>query len=156
MSSNHFQRLWPYALTALLAACAGPIISNAEVFKGFEITDRGVLPFGVPFVRSGEEYGPNQPTGFDVGPRGSPPDKKNSGLAWIDVCNADLLTDPGAPVTCIYAGAWKKEMQLGSRSFNGAPVVPLKLRIGDTIVGELNEKGLVIYGTVQAKAFVEK
>lgn len=142
-------------LAAMLGALAAPVIPTiANVFTGFEITDRGILTYGVPFVRSGAEYGNNQPTAFDVGPRGNPADNGGSGKAWIDVCNADLIANQSAPVTCVYSGAWGGQMQLGTRSFNGAAEMPLKLRIGDKIVGELNANGLIIYGTVTANAFV--
>jgi len=138
-------------LAAMLGALAAPVIPTiANVFTGFEITDRGILTYGVPFVRSGAEYGNNQPTAFDIGPRGTPADNGGSGKAWIDVCNADLIANQNAPVTCVYSGAWGGQMQLGTRSFNGAAEMPLKLRIG---VGELNANGLVIYGTVTANAF---
>jgi hypothetical protein len=109
----------------------------------------------VPFVRSGSRYGENQPTALDVGPRSSPKDEANSGIAWTDICNADLIANAKAPVTRIYSGAWSDKAMFGTRSFKGAPEVPLKLRIGNSIVGELNKSGLVIYGSVTADRFVE-
>lgn len=141
-------------LAAMLGALAAPAIPTiANVFIGYEITDRGILTFGVPVVRSGAEYGNNQPTALDVVPRGVPADNGTSGRAWLDVCNTDVLASPNAPITCVYAGAWSNQMQLGTRSFGGAAEIPLKLCIGNKIVGELNESGLIIYGTVTATAF---
>jgi hypothetical protein len=127
----------------------------STTFDGFDITDRGILPFGVPFVRSGAEYGRNRPTALDVGPRGKPPDQPKSGMAWLDVCNADLITTSNAPVSCGYLGAWQGHIEFGSRSFNGAPVRDLKLRVGDKVVGELTQDGLVIYGGITAEKFVD-
>lgn len=129
------------------------VLTMSDPLDGFEVTDRGILDFGVPFVRSGPKYGNNRPTALDVGPRGNPNDEPNSGKAWIDVCNADLIDNPNAPVSCLYAGAWSDHMEFGTRSFNGAPVVPLKIRIGNIVIGELNSDGLVIYGKITAGEF---
>jgi len=44
-------------------------------------------------------------------------------------------------------------MQIGSRSFNGAPVVPLEVRVGNRVIGKFTPNGLEIYGTVTANNF---
>lgn len=149
-------RAFSYFLVGMCGALFAPTIQTvAGSFVGFEITDRAILDFGVPFIRSGPEYGNDKPTALDVGPRGNPTDRKGSGKAWIDVCNADLIGDPTAQVSCFYAGAYSDHIAFGSRSFNDAPVKPLQLRIGRTTVGELTENGLVIHGTVTATGFVK-
>lgn len=142
-------RLHAYSLT--------PPTSVSEPFHGFEITDRhlGSSSFGVPFVRSGLKYGNHKPTALDVGPRGRPADEKNSDRAWIDVCNADLIQAPEAPVDCLYLGAWGERMVLGSRSFSGSKAKPLYLRAGNKIVGKISEQGLEIYGSITAHSVIE-
>jgi len=48
---------------ALFGAVIGALSMSqpiADLFAGFQITDRGILSFGVPFVRSGASYGNNR------------------------------------------------------------------------------------------------
>lgn len=143
-------------LCALFGSVIGALSMSqpvADVFTGFEITARPHLSFGVPFVRSGGSYGENKPTALDVGPRGNPADHAGSGKAWLDVCNADLIANHNAPVSCFYAGAYGNKIQIGSRSF-GAPVLPLEVRVGDTVIGRFTANGLQIFGTVTANNYV--
>lgn len=151
------RKVIPGLALAFLVGCAtSPVVRPvvADIFNGFEITDRGTVGFGVPFVRSGANYGNDKNTALDIGPRGNPRDAENSGKAWLDVCEADLIGNPSVPVHCLYAGAWSDHGEFGTRSFNGANVQPLKLRIGNVIVGELNGNGLVIYGSITAGSFI--
>jgi hypothetical protein len=143
------------ALIGAIIGATATNIANNYFYRhtAFEIVDRAALPYGVPVVRSGRKYGENRPTAFDILPRGNPSDEANSGKAWFDVCNADIIENPNSAVSCIYAGAWADKMFLGTRSFNGAPTVPLYLRIGNLKVGELSEAGLKIYGDISAHSF---
>ena len=140
-------------LTVVLADLGGrwwPAV--AELFTGYEITDRGTLGFGVPVVRSGASYGSDKPTALDILPRGTPVDT-SWGRAWFHICDADVLASPDSAFNCGYMGAFNDHVEIGTKSFNGEPARPLKLRVGDAIVGELNAVGLIIYGTVTANAF---
>lgn len=89
---------------------------------------------------------------FDVMPNGSPVEDTDNGVAWSDICNADLIANHNAPVSCVRSGAFLSKAVIGQRSFNGAPHVPLiivqggktRLVIDDgviDIIGELRING---------------
>jgi hypothetical protein len=77
----------------------------------------------------------------DIMPNGSPSNNGTNGVAWLDICDADIRT--GSPaVTALRLGNRKATaVEVGSRNFNGATLLPLWLTMGGTTYGTLATTG---------------
>lgn len=65
------------------------------------------------------------------------------GIAWLDVCDKDLVTNPSAQTTYLHLAARAADNQISSKALNGATVKPLNLAIGSTTYLSVNTSGRV-------------
>lgn len=67
----------------------------------------------------------NKNIAFDIMPRGTPGDFSGNGIAWMDICNANVSPGAGAVATA-RVGVTPNAVQFGSMSFGGASSLPVQ------------------------------
>jgi hypothetical protein len=100
----------------------------------FQLRNRTIgLAFPVPVLRPRQA---TQNCAMDIMPNGAPGDFMGNGIAWIDVCNTDCISSNPALSTA-RVGAFVDHVEFGSRSFNGAPSLPVRFTVGANPVIEM-------------------
>lgn len=123
----------------------------------FIIKDRDVgLDFAVPVFQSkASKFGPNAPIALDLMPLGNPSDFGENGVAWIDICNRDMLVNPNVPVSCARVGVdYAGNIYIGQKTFNGGATKEIRFLVGNSIKAVLSTEGLEVFGKVKAQSFV--
>jgi hypothetical protein len=74
----------------------------------------------------------NTNTAFDIIPNGTPSEVTDVGIAWNDICDADILNLDGSQVTtCLHLGAGASNIYIGSIAYGiGATLKPLVFEVG--------------------------
>ncbi len=102
----------------------GTLGVNQGADQAFTISARTGISFAaVPTFRPTKT---DHPAALDVIPNGAPVENAGNGFAWLDVCDADILSAT-PPVRCARAGATSSFMEFGSRAFHGGTLLPLAL-----------------------------
>ena len=117
------------------------------VMGAFDILERThITSFPVPSFRP---TGTNKVIALDVYPNGTPTPNSDSGYAWIDACDADLLNANGTtPVTCARMGVKEDKVEFGSRNYDGGAIKPVWIIVGNTHVATFDASGLKVFGTI--------
>jgi Major tropism determinant N-terminal domain len=83
----------------------------------------------------------NTPIALDIMPNGSP---GGTGIAWHDICDADVLNNTSTPVNFLHLAANSTTLEVGSASLYGGTGKPLIFTYGGTEKFRLNANGLGI------------
>lgn len=83
---------------------------------------------------------------FDLLPKGKPAEDPDNGFAWQDICDADLIVDPEAPVVCARVGTKSDRIEIGVRTFNGASAKPVHIIYGGQTKLIIDESGVRVLG----------
>lgn len=126
-------------ILASFSIAATPATTNGLTFSH----RADVTAFGVAVIQS---ISANTATVFDIMPKGAPGDVPNNGVAWTDVCNADLKANPAVPTTTVRFGIRLARGDVGIRVFNGGALVPLYFVMGATDTAVLNTDGTFNFG----------
>ncbi len=108
---------------------AGVAQAQSFAFSGnantWQLTGRGtdVATWGVPYFRSTV---PNSPTALDIMPNGTGGNEA-TGLAWIDICNADLSPANSNNFQTLLLGARSDSFIIGSHAGGTGTDLPLTL-----------------------------
>lgn len=119
----------------------------------YEITNRGVVPFGVPFMSSGSAYGANANTAFDLGPRGKPSSWPGCGIVWFDMCSIGLIQHPNDPVDVWRFSLYPDKAVIQTTYYNGGKVLPLDIMIGSKRMMRVSADGVEVFGKIKARTF---
>jgi hypothetical protein len=97
----------------------------------FQLRNRTIaLGFPVPTLRPRAN---TQNCALDIMPNGAPGDFMSNGITWIDVCNTDCIASNPAMSTG-RLGVFFDHIEMGSRSFNGAPPLPVYFTVNGSPV----------------------
>lgn len=88
----------------------------------------------VPVLRPSSD---NHRIALDITPRGKPDEMANHGLAWIDVCDTDLLETPKEKMRCARVAITKNDIRFGTMAFNGADTAPIRIVRNSQILAEI-------------------
>lgn len=103
------------------------VIGGSE--PGFIMRERLVnLGFPVVTFKPVNEFA-DKNIAFDIMPIGSPGNYSNNGIAWIDVCDADVAFGAGNVGTA-RVGITSTSVQFGSRLFGSGTLKPVELVVG--------------------------
>jgi Major tropism determinant N-terminal domain len=83
----------------------------------------------------------NTAIALDIMPNGSP---GGAGIAWHDICDADVLNNTSTPVNFLHLAANSTTLEVGSASLYGGTGKPLIFTYGGTEKFRLNANGLGI------------
>lgn len=105
-----------------------PTGNGYQLQSNFTLQQRsGITTYGVPSLRS---VATNQPVAFDVMPNGAPTDT-GSGLSWVDVCDADILS-ANNPVGYLHLSARDTKHEISAKALYGGTLKPLTIGVGST------------------------
>lgn len=122
----------------------GSLVLKNTLDEQYMLTHRGVsLGFPVPSLRPSTA---TQNIAFDIMPNGAAVDTTN-GIAWMDICNVDCYRNNVVGIGAARVGVFSNRAVFGSKSFNGAAVLPVNFEVGALLVGELLANGSVQWNT---------
>lgn len=124
---------------------------DGQTGHGYRIKARpdASLVFPVP---SFQPTTANTVLALDLMPKGSPSESSGNGYTWLDVCDADLIANPSAPVKYARVSMRSTGAVFSAGSYNGATAPNLYLEAGATlrwVVGASNG----VFGPVVDNAY---
>ena len=113
------------------------------------VTRDALTTFPVPTIYPATA---NTVIAVDICPNGTPSNNGTNGVAWLDVCDADLRT--GSPAVCATRIGIVKasHVEFGSRAFNGASLLPVRFTMGGTTFGTIATTGQWTFDAASATA----
>ena len=115
--------------------------------RSYKITTRTALTtFPVPSFRPSTA---NTNIAVDIMPNGSPGEYGGTaGIAWFDVCDADILTDTSSvPLRTARVGVHTNWVEFGSNYYNGATALPIRFAINHAAKMVILANGTIGIGT---------
>ena len=108
----------------------------------------GIAAFPVATIRPTTA---GQVAAVDVMPSAGAVAHPDNGFAWFDACDTDILhAAGGVPVSCARLGIKPDRVEVGSRSFDGAPAKDVYIIRNNQVVGRFHAGGLEVFGTISA------
>lgn len=110
----------------------GKIQQNEATARSWGVSTRtGITTFPVPSFRPTQS---NSVIALDIMPNWTPSESPSNWYAWIDVCDADILT--GSPATQFARFGMRSDaMEIGTKQINGGAVRPIDITINSSTVG---------------------
>lgn len=119
----------------------------------FELAPRSAITsFPVPSFRPST---PGKVIAVDAFPSAGAVANPDSGFAWFDACDADLMHANGnVPVTCARMGVKADRVEFGSRHFDGGTPKDIYIIKGTSVIARFGSDGLTVNGPVKASSFI--